>query len=152
MSPMSVDTLARRPGPAGPRRGAALGLALLLALAAGCAKRQLVAPTTATPAAVSTNPEIAELEKTIAENKALLRGGGDHAGVGAAAESAPSAMASGAPSSRCDGVCRAAQEICTASRRICQISLDLADAAITASCQRSERTCNEAGALCAQCR
>lgn len=132
-----------------------LGLALLITLGAGCAKRQLVAPTTTAPAASSAHTEVAELEKTIAENKALLRGGGDRAaaGVPAADDTSPSQMsAGGAPASRCDGVCRAAQEICTASRRICQISLDLADAAIAASCQRSERTCNDAGALCAQCR
>ena len=140
---------------AGPgwHRRLGLGLALLLGLAAGCAKRPVLAPASAAPTAASAHTEIVELEKTIAENKPLLRGGNERAAAPAAADSAATPLAtSGAPSSRCDGVCRAAQEICTASRRICQISLDVADTAVAASCQRSERTCTEAGALCAQCR
>lgn len=149
------------PGAAGPaargRRGrspapvAGLLLSLVFALGGGCAKRQALVAPAATPAASSSHTEIAELEKTIADNKARLRGG-DHPAA-SAADSAPSPMTAGAgPVTRCDGVCRAAQEICTASRRICQISLDLADNAIAASCQRAERTCVESSTVCAQCR
>lgn len=134
-----------------------LGLALWLALGSGCAVRPRLAPASASPIAASAHSELVELEKTIADNKPLLRGGSEHTTAGspapAAADSSPAQLSTGgAPSSRCDGVCRAAQEICTASRRICQISLDVADTAVAASCQRSERTCTEAGALCAQCR
>ena len=134
-----------------------LGLALMFTLATGCARRPLLAPTSAAPTAASSHSELVELEKTIADNKPLLRGGSEHATAGspapATADSSSAQLSTaGAPSGRCDGVCRAAQEICTASRRICQISLDVADTAVAASCQRSERTCTEAGALCAQCR
>lgn len=133
------------------------GLALLLALGSGCAVRPRVASSPASPTAASAHSELVELEKTIADNKPLLRGGSERAPAGspapASADSTPALLSTGgAPASRCDGVCRAAQEICTASRRICQISLDVADTAVAASCQRSERTCTEAGALCAQCR
>lgn len=151
------------PGAAGPaarsRRGrspapvAGLLLALVFALGAGCAKRQALVAPAATPAASSSHTEIAELEKTITDNKARLRGGDHPAASAPAADSAPSSMAAGAgPVTRCDGVCRAAQEICTASRRICQISLDLADTAIANSCQRAERACVESSTVCAQCR
>jgi hypothetical protein len=58
----------------------------------------------------------------------------------------------GAPSPRCDGVCRAGEEICIASRRICRIAAEQSDAVITTSCQRAERECTDASALCAQCR
>jgi len=127
-------------------------LSLFLTLGAGCARRQALVAPAATPAASSSHTEIVELEKTIADNKAHLRG--DHPATSTqAADSAPSSMAAGAgPVTRCDGVCRAAQEICTASRRICQISLDLADTAIVASCQRAERACTDSSAVCAQCR
>jgi hypothetical protein len=125
-------------------------LSLFLTLGTGCARRQALVAPAASPAASSSHTEIVELEKTIADNKAHLRG--DHPAT-SAADSAPSPMAAGAgPVTRCDGVCRAAQEICTASRRICQISLDLADTAIAASCQRAERACTDSSAVCAQCR
>ncbi len=148
------------PGPAArslrrrsPAPVAGLLLSLLFALGSGCAKRQALVAPAATPAATSSNTEIAELEKTIADNKGRLRSG-EHPAISAqAADSAPSSMAAGAgPVTRCDGVCRAAQEICTASRRICQISLDLADNAIAASCQRAERACADSSTVCAQCR
>ena len=140
---------------AGLGRYGRLVLALMFVLATGCARRPLLAPTSTAPTAASAHSELVELEKTIADNKPLLRGGSEHTSAvsPAAADSSPTKLSTGgAPSSRCDGVCRAAQEICTASRRICQISLDVADTAVAASCQRSERTCTEAGALCAQCR
>ena len=165
---MSSVTLAASAGPAWPPGSAGpavrstrgrspapvvgLLLSLFFALGAGCAKRPTLATPAATPASPTAHSEITELEKTIADNKVRLRGDRP-AGAAAAADSPASALAAAsAPASRCDGVCRAAQEICTASRRICQISLDLADSAIAASCQRAERACTDASATCAQCR
>lgn len=137
----------------GPQR-LGLGLALVCLLGSGCAYRPQATPAATAPQGPSSHSEIIELEKTIRDNKALLRGGSERGTTSApsAAEQASPLSAGTPPASRCDGVCRAAQEICTASRRICQISLDLADNAVTASCQRSERACTEAGALCGQCR
>ena len=131
-------------------RGALL---LLWVLGPGCAKQQMVTPTAAAPPS-SARIEVAELEKTIAEHKAGLRGTAEQRTADAPASAeAPSTMSAGAgPSTRCEGVCRAGQEICTASRRICKIAIELTDPAVTASCQRAERECTDASALCAQCR
>ncbi len=124
-------------------------LAVLVALGGGCAMQQK--PTSTSPAsAAREHGEVAELEKLIADHKASLHSAGDDRP--AASDTATPMSAGAAPAPRCDGVCRAGQEICTASRRICKIAADLNESAITASCQRAERSCSDASALCAQCR
>ena len=162
---MSARTLAARGRNRSPgglvTRGAAraplrrLGVALtvLWALGSGCATQQHPSPATALSGSKE-HSELKALEKSIADNKASLHNSGDdRLATSATADSAPTPMSGGpAPAPRCDGVCRAGQEICTASRRICKIATQLNESAVTTSCQRAERACGDASALCAQCR
>ena len=130
---------------------------LALCLGAGCAHRPVASSAVvgAPPSAART--EVTELEKTIADAKARQRSGSSSSSspsADATAEAAPATQAAGAnaPSPRCDGVCRAGEEICVASRRICRIAAEQSDPVITTSCQRAERDRTDASALCAQCR
>ncbi|MFT3754970.1 MAG: hypothetical protein QM769_03320 [Pseudoxanthomonas sp.] len=108
--PPEATRAAGRGNPAG-RLGALL--TVLVTLGSGCAMQQR--PTSTSPAASREHGEVAELEKLIADHKASLHSSGDDRPSAAADQSAGAA-----PAPRCDGVCRAGQEICTASRRICK--------------------------------
>lgn len=96
-------------------RLAARGLALAMALGAGCA-------------AVSVEP--GPRRGSMAEIRALESDIEERAVTTAAAD--------------CDAGCRAAGAICEASRRICAVAGELADMDAMASCRRSEASCQEA--------
>lgn len=122
---------------------------------AGCAHRSAV-PETRAPEASDSHTELRRLEQGLAAAKSRLEGRGDGRGE-SRAESAPSSapvpMASGADvGGRCEPVCQAAQEICGFSRRICQLAGQISDSDSTRSCQRAEKECQDASALCSGCR
>ena len=128
--------------------------ALWLSGLAGCAHRS-APPETRAPEASDSHSELRRLEQGLAAAKSRLEARGEgRATAESAPSSAPVPMAGGADISggRCEPVCQAAQEICGFSRRICQLAGQISDADSTRSCQRAEKECQDASALCSGCR
>lgn len=119
----------------------------LLSTLIGCAHQPK------TGAAVeSARTELSKLESSLSVRRSQLP---TVAAAPASPESVPSMSATAAqsaPSSRCDGVCLAAQAICGYSRRICELAEQIADEPSQRSCKNAERECGTASALCASCR
>lgn len=107
-------------------------------------------PSATTPSEGSPQAEIASLEKRIADKKSALSGGGSSPIQ--SSEAVPMAAGDLAVGGRCDGVCRAAEEICTCHRRICRLASDINDEKSADSCRRAQKECEDAGKSCAGCR
>jgi hypothetical protein len=153
-----METFRRPPRRASGRAALLCAGALWLSGLAGCAHRP-AAPETRAPEASDSHSELRRLEQGLAAAKSRLEGRGDGRGESrTAAEAAPSSapvpMSSGADvgAGRCEPVCQAAQEICGFSRRICQLAGQINDSDSTRSCQRAEKECQDASALCSGCR
>lgn len=132
-------------------RGTLMALCLGALALGACASKPEVRTDTPTPRISGQHGEIKDLEQRIAGRR---RGGssriaGESAG---ASDAAPMAQAPEMATSRCDGVCTAAQEICTWHRRICSLAAEINDAASAQSCQRSQRDCETASSACSGCR
>lgn len=117
--------------------GALLGL--------GCAAAPVVERSSGQSSAQA---EIATLEKKIAEHKESLPAG-SRSPIQNDAQSTPMSAGEGG---RCDGVCRAAEDICICNRRICKLAGEINDDKSAESCRRSQKDCEEAGKICASCR